>query len=84
MKPINGQSGLIHTIDQPCAPVRFWLIQCPPGMLVPGSTVEVCHGHSIERFTSVQAFEGYVRQVRASGMTVRFDNPFSAVVEASA
>jgi hypothetical protein len=53
-------------------------------MLVPGSTVEVFQGHSIKRFTSVEAFEGYVRQVRAIGMTVRFDNPFSAVVEASA
>ncbi len=84
MSPINGQSGLIHMIDQPRTPVRFWLIQCLPGMLVPGSTVEVCQGHSIKRFTSVEAFEGYVRQVRSMGMTVRFDNPFSAVVEASA
>ena len=84
MKPINGQSGLIHMIDQPLTPVRFWLIQAPPGMFVPGRTVEQRDGHSIKRFTSVEAFEGYVRQVRAMVMTVRFDNPFSAVVEASA
>lgn len=84
MKPINGQSGLIHMIDQPRTPVRYWPIQAPPSMFVPGRTVEQHDGHSIKRFTSVEAFEGYVRQVRSMGMTVRFDNPFSAVVEASA
>lgn len=85
MKPINGQSGLIHMIDQPRTPVRYWLIQAPPSMFVPGRTVDHLAGYySIKRFTSVRAFEGYVRQVLAMGMTVLFDNPFSAVVEASA
>ncbi|SDC08674.1 hypothetical protein SAMN05192589_101225 [Paracidovorax valerianellae] len=74
MRRINGgQSALIHM--EP-APARVWLVQCPPGMLA--------NGHSIKRFSNVQAFEGYVRQVRDMGMTVRFDSPFAAVVEASA
>ncbi|GKS89099.1 hypothetical protein [Acidovorax sp. SUPP2539] len=74
MRLINGgQSALIHM--EP-APARAWLVRCPLGMLA--------DGHLTKRFSNVQAFDGYVRQVRDMGMTVRFETPFAAVVEASA
>ena len=54
--------------------VRTWLVQCPPGMLA--------QGHQVKKFTSVDAFDGYVRQVRAQGYTVSFASPFTAIVVA--
>jgi len=53
---------------------RYWLVQCPPGML--------CFGNRVRKFTSVEAFEGYIRQVRAMGYVVSFNSPFTATVEA--
>ncbi len=82
MKPINGgQSALIH-MDRP-APVRTWLVQHPPGVLLPGRTVEIHPTHSIKKFFTVDSFDGYVRQLRAFGYTVRFTSPFTAIVEAT-
>lgn len=46
----------------------------PPGMLA--------QGHQVKKFTSVDAFDGYVREVRAQGYTVSFASPFTAIVEA--
>lgn len=83
MKPINGgQSALIHMQGRP-APVRTWLVQHPPGVLVPGSTVEVHPTHSIKKFYTVDSFDGYVRQLRAFGYTVQFTSPFTATVVTS-
>ncbi|MVT29086.1 hypothetical protein QRO08_09905 [Paracidovorax citrulli] len=65
--PMAG-SALIHM-------PKSYEIACPPGMLA--------HGHRIKRFTSLQAFEGYVAQLRKSGCTVRWDTPFTATVEAT-
>jgi len=76
MKPYSGQSALIHMTEARPAPVRTWLVQCPPGMLA--------HGHKIKRFTSPDAFDAYVRCVRQAGYTVRFASPWSATVEAKA
>lgn len=53
---------------------RFWLLQYPPGMLA--------HGHTIKRFTSVHAFDGYVQALRGFGYLVTFSSPFTATVEA--
>ena len=53
---------------------RTWVVQCPPGMLA--------DGHKVKNFASVEAFEGYVRQLRAHGYTVAFASPFTAIVEA--
>ena len=75
MKPRNAQSALLFmTGDAPRTPVRTWLVQCPPGMLA--------NGASVRRFTGVDAFDGYVREVRAQGYTVTFNSPFTATVEA--
>ena len=54
--------------------VRTWVAHCPPGMLA--------DGHKVKNFASVEAFDGYVRQVRAQGCTVSFASPFTAIVEA--
>ena len=54
--------------------VRTWLVQCPPGMLA--------QGHQVKKFTSVDAFDGDVRQVRAQGYTVSCASPFTAIVVA--
>ena len=54
--------------------VRTWLVQCPPCMLA--------QGHQVKKFASVDAFDGYVREVRAQGYTVSFASPFTAIVEA--
>lgn len=54
-------------------PSRTWLVQCPPGMLA--------NGHQVKKFSSLEAFDGYVRQVRAEGYTVVFGSPFAATVE---
>lgn len=66
--PMAG-SALIHM-------PKSYEIACPPGMLA--------HGHRIKRFTSLQAFEGYIAQVRKSGRTVTWQSPFAARVEARA
>lgn len=51
-------------------------IACPPGMLA--------HGHHIKRFTSLQAFEGYVAHLHSAGRTVTWHAPFAARVWARA
>lgn len=73
---ITGQSGagMLHMFNAP-APVRTWLVQLLPGMCPPGES-------RVKRFRSVDAFDGYVRQVRASGYPVSFTSPFTAIVEA--
>ncbi|WP_192884848.1 hypothetical protein [Paracidovorax avenae] len=65
--PMAG-SALIHM-------PKSYEIACPPGMLA--------HGHRIKRFTSLQAFEGYIGQVRKAGYTVTWQTPFVAAVEAA-
>ncbi|MGY8550436.1 hypothetical protein L0936_07565 [Paracidovorax citrulli] len=65
--PMAG-SALIHM-------PKSYEIACPPGMLA--------HGHRIKRFTSLQAFEGYIAQVRKAGRTVTWQSPFMARVEAT-
>lgn len=73
---INGQSGAgMLDLFQTPPPVRHYLVRCPPGMLA--------NGHQVKKFSSVQAFDGYVREVRARGYAVAFDNPFSARVAAA-
>ena len=68
MKPINGgQSALIHM-------PKSYEITCPSGMLA--------HGFTTKRFTSLQAFEGYIGELRARGVTVHWSTPFAASVEA--
>ena len=62
-------SALIHM-------PKTYLIQCPPGMLA--------EGHKIKRFTSLQAFEGYIDQLRRLGRIVHWNSPFTATVEAQA
>ncbi|WP_311223472.1 MULTISPECIES: hypothetical protein [unclassified Acidovorax] len=61
-------SALIHMS-------KSYLIQCPPGMLA--------QGHTIKRFTSLQAFEGYIAELRRLGRTVHWNSPFTATVEAA-
>lgn len=69
MKPINnGQSALIHMQS------RTWSVERLPGMCARGE-------NRIMHFTSVDAFDGYVRAVRSYGYPVTFISPFSAVVE---
>lgn len=60
-------SALIHM-------PKSYLIQCPPGMLA--------EGHAIKRFTSLQAFEGYIAELRKRGCSVHWNSPFTATVEA--
>lgn len=55
--------------------VRHYLIQCPLGMLA--------DGHKIKRFTSLQAFEGYIVQLTKLGMTVHWSSPFTATALAA-
>ena len=71
---MQSGAGMLDMFSVP-APRRTWLVQCPPGMLA--------QGHTIKRFTSVDAFDGYVGELRARGLVVRFDSPFAATVEAS-
>ena len=66
--PMAG-SALIHM-------PKSYEIACPPGMLA--------HGHRIKRFTSLQAFEGYVAHLHSAGRTVTWHAPFAARVEARA
>lgn len=61
-------SALIHM-------PKTYLIQCPPGLLA--------NGHKIKRFTSLQAFEGYIAELRRLGRVVHWNSPFTATVEAS-
>ena len=68
----SGAGMLDMFTNRPAA--RTWLVRCPPGMLA--------QGHQVKKFTSVDAFDGYVRQVRASGYPVSFTSPFTAIVEA--
>ena len=77
MSPFNGQSGAgMLDMFQPAAPVvRYYVIQCPPGMLADGRT--------IKRFTSLDAFEGYITELRKRGMSVHWSSPFTATVEAT-
>ncbi|EER61084.1 hypothetical protein AcdelDRAFT_1341 [Acidovorax delafieldii 2AN] len=74
---INGQSGAgMLDMFKPAAPVaRQYLIQCPPCMLA--------DGHRIKRFTSLEAFEGYIAELRSRRMTVHWNSPFTATVEPS-
>lgn len=60
-------SALIHM-------PKIYQVECPPGMLA--------DGQHIKRFTSLQAFEGYVAQLRKLGCTVHWNSPFTATVEA--
>lgn len=62
-------SALIHM-------PKSYEIECPAGMLPAGERVK--------RFTSLQAFEGYIAQVRKTGRTVAWLSPFTARVEARA
>ncbi len=62
-------SALIHM-------PKTYLLQCPPGMLA--------DGHKIKRFTSLQAFEGYIAELRRLGRVVHWNSPFTATVEAQA
>ena len=75
---INGQSGagMFDTLGPAVPVIRYYLIKCPPGMLA--------HGHSIKRFTSLAAFEGYIAYCRNRGFVVRWLSPFTAEAEASA
>lgn len=66
--PMAG-SALIHM-------PKSYEISCPPGMLI--------HGQRIKRFTSLQAFEGYIGQLRKAGRTVTWQSPFAARVEVRA
>ena len=50
----------------------LYRVQCPPGMLAAGRTAKT--------FTSVYAFDGYVRALRCLGKTVAFQSPTVAVV----
>ena len=68
----SGAGMLDMLTNRPAA--RTWLVRCPPGMLA--------QGHQVKKFTSVDAFDGYVREVRAQGYTVSFASPFTAIVEA--
>lgn len=68
----SGAGMLDMFTNRPTA--RTWLVQCPPGMLA--------QGHQVKKFASVDAFDGYVREVRAQGYTVSFSSPFTAIVEA--
>ena len=52
---------------------RTWQLHCPPGMLSRAGLVK--------QFTSAEAFDGYVRELRAQGFTVSFTTPWVAVVE---
>ena len=71
----TGQSGAgMLDMFSASSPARTWLVQCPPGMLA--------QGHQVKKFTSVDAFDGYVREVRAQGYAVSFASPFTAIVEA--
>ncbi len=51
---------------------RSWLLQYPPGMLAEGRT--------IKRFTSQDAFNGYVKALRGFGYGVHFSTPNTAAV----
>ncbi|WP_343593513.1 hypothetical protein [Paracidovorax wautersii] len=62
-------SALIHM-------PKSYEIACPAGMLA--------HGHRVKRFTSLQAFEGYIVQLRKRGFSVSWNTPFTAAVEACA
>ncbi len=62
-------SALIHM-------PKSYEIECPAGMLADGQRVK--------RFTSLQAFEGYIDQARKAGCTVAWLSPFTARVEARA
>jgi len=55
---------------------RTWSVRCPRGMLAFGRTVKP--------FTSVDAFDAYVRHVRQAGYLVTFTTPFAATVERQA
>ncbi len=55
---------------------KSYEIECPAGMLADGQRVK--------RFTSLQAFEGYIAQARKAGCTVAWLSPFTARVEARA
>ena len=47
-----------------------YIIILPPGMLAFGEVGKT--------FTSVSAFDGYIRELRAQGFTVRFSAPHHA------
>lgn len=55
---------------------RTWSVRCPVGMLA--------FGHTVKPFTSVDAFEAYVRCMREAGYLVTFTTPFAATVERAA
>ncbi|MDA8445294.1 hypothetical protein [Paracidovorax valerianellae] len=61
-------SALIHM-------PKSYHVTCPAGMLPDGEVVK--------RFTSLQAFEGYVTKARELGCTVQWHTPFTVTVEAS-
>lgn len=54
------------------APARVYTVHTPAGMLPDGKTSKP--------FSSVEAFDGYVAQVRALGLVVSFDSPLVARV----
>ena len=67
---INGQSGLFLMRD--AAPVRQWVIDLLPGMSADSSR---------RIFSSVEAFDGYIAQVRLHPCyRVTFSTPFHAVI----
>lgn len=65
-----GNSALIHMER-----ARAWVVHCPPGMLADGKTARP--------FSSLDAFDGYVRRVRQAGMVVEFSTPFAAHIHPS-
>ena len=69
---IRGQSGAAMLDIFGAPPLRTWSVHCLPGMLPNGQTVKT--------FTSLSAFDGYVGQLRALGLSVSFDNPVTATV----
>ena len=58
-------SALIHM-------PKSYQVECLPGMLA--------NGERIKRFSSLQAFEGYVLELIRRGCAVRWDSPFVVVV----